>query len=379
MQRSARRYLVLLVAVAAVAFFLYKFGNSIALQGFHWSSVTESLRQANLALLGLGVVTIYTCFAIRSLRWMRFCRAIGATQFLHVYGATLMGFSCTFLLGRAGEPIRPVLIAKKDSLPVAPMFGVYVLERVSDMAATAVLAGIALLVFERSGGRLGGSDPMVAKARSAGMLLLVLLIGAVLFLIYFRHKGGEWLEQRLQNPKWRVGWREKIAVLLEGFSDGLRGIRTWSDLGVLILYTVIHWVLVACVYLWVAHAFGGKLGELTYSGAILVLAFGMVGSAVQLPGVGGGAQLATFLVLTLIFGVEKGPAATMSIVVWLIGFASCCFVGLPLLFREGWSMGELRRMAEAEERAGEAVLLEEAEHGGKPSTQGSKDRGERTP
>jgi len=110
-----------------------------------------------------------------------------------------------------------------------------------------------------------------------------------------------------------------------------------------------------------------------------VLAFGMVGSAVQLPGVGGGAQLATFLVLTLIFGVEKGPAATMSIVVWLIGFASCCFVGLPLLFREGWSMGELRRMAEAEERAGEAVLLEEAEHGGKPSTQGLKDRGERTP
>jgi len=379
MQRSTRRYLILLVAAAALAFFLYKFRNSITLQGFHWSQVGESLRHANLALLGLGIVTIYACFAIRSLRWMRFCRAIGRTDFWHVYSATLMGFSCTFLLGRAGEPIRPVLIAKKDSLPVAPMFGVYVLERISDMAATAVLAGTALLLFERSGRQFGTNDPMMAAARSAGILLLVFLVGAVLFLVYFRHRGGAWLSHRLENPAWRSGWREKIAVLLEGFSDGLQGIRTWGDLGVLIGYTAIHWVMVASVYLWVAHAFGGDLAQLTFSGAVLVLAFGMVGSAVQLPGVGGGAQLATFLVLTLILGVEKGPAATMSIVVWLVGFASCCLVGLPLLFREGWSMGELRRMAQAEERAGEAVLLDEAERGGKPSVEQQKDSGEHSP
>jgi hypothetical protein len=104
-----------------------------------------------------------------------------------------------------------------------------------------------------------------------------------------------------------------------------------------------------------------------------------VGSAVQLPGVGGGAQLATFLVLTLIFGVEKEPAATMAIVVWLVGFASCSLVGLPLLFREGWSMGELRRMAQAEERAGEAVLLAEAEGGKQVSASDSADLRERTP
>jgi hypothetical protein len=30
-------------------------------------------------------------------------------------------------------------------------------------------------------------------------------------------------------------------------------------------------------------------------------------------------------------------------------------VGLPLLFREGWSMGELRRMASAEAQAAEAA------------------------
>jgi glycosyltransferase 2 family protein len=379
MQRNARRYLLLVLALAALTFFLYKFRNSISIQGFHWSMVGESLRQARISLLLLALVTIYVCFAIRALRWIRFSRTIygraesashqrvqnaaGRTHFWSVYSATLMGFSCTFLLGRAGEPIRPVLIGKKESLPIPAMFGVYVLERISDMAATAVLAGAALLLFERHG-MLGGESRFVSEARSAGVVLLVLLLAAISFLIYFRHHGATWLAGRLQNPKWRTGWRERIAVLLEGFSDGLQGIRTWGDLGVLVWYTALHWTAVTLVYVWVAHAFGGALGHLTFAGALLVLAFTMVGSAVQLPGVGGGAQLATFLVLTLIFGVESEPAATMSIVVWLIGFAGCCLVGLPLLFREGWSMGELRRMAQAEEQAGEAALLEEAEHGG---------------
>ena len=368
MRRSFRHYLVLLFALLAVAFFLYKFRNSIAIEGFHWAAVEESLGHARIELLLLGVVTIYGCFAVRALRWIRFQRSLYGPQggevtrhFWNVYSATLMGFSCTFLLGRAGEPIRPVLIGKKESLPIPSMFGVYVLERVFDMAATAVLAGAALVLWHRSG-RSASASHFVSEARSAGVALLVLLVAAIVFLIYFRYYGAGWLAKRLQNPKWRRGWREKIAVLLEGFSEGLQGIRSWSDLGVLVLYSAVHWTGVVFVYLWVAHAFGGALGRLSVPGALLVLAFTMVGSAVQLPGVGGGAQLATFLVLTLIFGIKDEPAAVMAIVVWLIGFAGCCLVGLPLLFREGWSMGELRRMAQAEERAGEAVLLDGAEH-----------------
>ncbi len=196
------------------------------------------------------------------------------------------------------------------------------------------------------------------------MLLLVGLAGVVVFLIYFRYHGAAWLAKKLEQPKWRRGWREKIAVLLEGFSDGLRGVRTWSDLGALAGYTAAHWLLVVFIYLWVAHAFGGQLASLGFAGATLVLAFTMVGSAAQLPGGVGGSQLATFIVLTLIFGVEKEPAAIVTVVLWLITFAGCSLAGLPLLLREGWSMGELRRMAREEEKAGEAELLAEAEHGG---------------
>ncbi len=364
MLQKSKKYILLVLAVLAAAYFVYKFRNAISLQGFRWGMVAESLRGARISLLLVAFAAIYACYAIRSLRWMRFCRALGATHFGNVYSATLMGFTCVFLLGRPAEPIRPVLIARKDSLSVARMFGVYVLERVFDMAATAVLAGYALLMFERGGiaGAEGENGPLMKVARPAGVALLAGLVVAVAFLVYFRHHGAGWLARKLEHESWRHGWRKKFAALLEGFSEGLQGIRTWRDLAALVAYSVAHWALVIFVYVWVLDAFGGQLARTTFAAATLVAAFTLVGSAAQAPAIGGGSQAATFLVLTLIFGVEKEPAAVASIVLWLVSFAGCCVAGVPLLLREGWSVGELRRMARAEEKAGEAELLAEAEH-----------------
>jgi hypothetical protein len=69
MDRTARRLVIVVVAVAALGYFFYKFRNSITLEGFHWSMVWESLRDANLGLLVLALVVIYGCFAIRAIRW----------------------------------------------------------------------------------------------------------------------------------------------------------------------------------------------------------------------------------------------------------------------------------------------------------------------
>ena len=45
------------------------------------------------------------------------------------------------------------------------------------------------------------------------------------------------------------------------------------------------------------------------------------------------------------------PAVAAAIVMWLISFAVCALAGIPLLIREGWSLGELRQMAKNEEAA----------------------------
>ncbi len=363
MRRSLRKFIILLLAVVALAALLYKFRNSIALEGFRWSVLGDSWRHANLYLLLLGVVSTYVAYLIRAFRWKRMSRYLGPSKIASLYSATLMGFACVFLLGRAGEPIRPLLIARKEKLPISGMFGVYLLERALDAGATAVFAGLALIAISRGGLTAARGTPLMHAVQTGGALFLVAFAVLAAFLVYFRLHGAgvvaRRFEQSVLEGKNRTGWRAKLAALIAGLSEGLHALRTWGDLGAAVGWTAAHWILVVYIYVWVAHAFGGRLAALDFSGAMLVLAFTMVGSALQLPGVGGGAQVATFLVFTVIFGVEKEPAAAAAISTWLITFASSILVGVPLLLREGWSMGELRRVASAEK---EAVVLEAEEH-----------------
>ncbi|MGH9702577.1 MAG: lysylphosphatidylglycerol synthase domain-containing protein, partial [Candidatus Acidiferrales bacterium] len=126
---------------------VYRFRGAITLEGFRWSLLISSIRDARYSFLLFGVLGTYFAYLIRSLRWMRFSQSLGPTRLSHVLPATIMGFAAVFMLGRVGEPVRPLLIARKDKVPVASTFGIWVLERVMDAAAAAVLAGLALLVY----------------------------------------------------------------------------------------------------------------------------------------------------------------------------------------------------------------------------------------
>ncbi len=360
---SLRKLLILAVLLVVLGLLVYRFRGVIHLEGFSWDRLGQTLRQARGSLLLLSVAAIFAGYAIRSLRWMRFSRYLGQPNFGHVYSSTLMGFTAIFLLGRAGEPIRPLLIARKDRLPVASMFGIYFLERVFDTGSTAVLTGIGLLTLPRLAFNPESQGDFFMAARSAGLALLVFLLGAAAFLVYFRLHGAGALKQWLSSWRAGSGWKRRLGNMFAGFSDGLQAIRTWPDLLAAIAYSGAHWVLIALLYLWVPHSFGGRLAQIDFSGALVVLGFTLAGSAFQLPGVGGGSQVASFLALTIIFGVEQEPAAAASIVLWLVTFAASSLAGVPLLIREGWSMGELRRLARAEaaaEAAGAHAAIPEA-------------------
>lgn len=352
--RPYRKHVIAFVGIVALAALLYKFRNSITLEGFRWSVLGESLRHTRISLLLLSLGTIFVCYGIRSLRWIRFSQGMGALSFSGVFRATIIGFTSIFLLGRVGEPVRPLLIARRERVPVSGMFGVYVLERVLDGSAAAVFAGIALVMLSHMRSNIAQSSALLTTARAAGMVLLAGMLGVIVFLTYFRLHGAGALNRKLARAKDGHGWRAKLAMIISGFSDGLQGIRTFGDLAVVVLYTAVHWFLIALVYLWVPWSFGGALGAITLSGAMLVLAFTIIGSTLQLPGVGGGAQVASFLVFTVVFGIEKEPAAAAAILIWVITFAAVSIPGIPLLFHEGWSMGELKQLARAEANAEES-------------------------
>jgi len=214
-------------------------------------------------------------------------------------------------------------------------------ERLFDITTTTVMAGTALLA---------GATPAstVTIARSAGAGLLFVLVLAIGFLIYLRVHGAEFLQKRLAKWQGEIRWRQRVAGVVNGLVSGLHSIRTVSDLLAAVFYSALHWFLIALVYFWVVRAFGEDFDSITLPGATLVLAFTMVGSVLQLPTVGGGSQLASFFAFTTWFRVEQEPAIAAANVLWLITFASCSLAGVPVLIREGWSLGKLLHLAETD-------------------------------
>jgi len=186
--------------------------------------------------------------------------------------------------------------------------------------------------------------------------LLAAVTGLIAILVVYRLHGAAVLDRGLERWRTAGGFRTRFASAITGISEGLQAIRTSSDLLAAIFYTAAHWVLATLIYLGVAKAFGEAFlhSDMNFSGAMLILAVTLVGSVLQLPGVGGGAQIASFIGMTKIFGVEQEPAAAIAVVLWIITFAGCTLAGIPLLIHEGMSFGELRKLARAEAEAEEA-------------------------
>jgi uncharacterized membrane protein YbhN (UPF0104 family) len=189
--------------------------------------------------------------------------------------------------------------------------------------------------------------------RHGAWVLIAAVSGLIALLVYYRLHGAGAVDRGLERWRTAGGIRSRVASVITGISEGLQAIRTLSDLWAALIYTALHWALAVLIYLWIAKAFGDAFlhTDMNFSGAMLILAVTLVGSALQLPGVGGGAQIASFIGMTKIFGVEQEPAAAIAVVLWIITFASCTLVGIPLLIHEGMSVGELRKLARAEAEA----------------------------
>src|SRR5271155_5165092 len=221
MSSRSRNILLGLLAVLVVVFLVHQAHGFSHIGSFSGTKLLAAIRSANLYDLVLALVLIYACYGIRSLRWQVFQHNLGSARYAAIVKMTIAGFAAVFLLGRAGEPVRPLLIARKEKLPVADVFGIYVLERLFDVASTAVLASIALILFKSHVHTGAGAAKFEAAARTTGMLFFAAVLAAVAFLVYLRLHGATWLESRLSGWIGVSGWRATVARVLLGFARGV--------------------------------------------------------------------------------------------------------------------------------------------------------------
>ena len=334
---------------AVAAFLLYRFRTAL-----HLRESWEAARNADSRYLLAGVALIYLCYFLRALRWQQLQKHVGNAPLLPIFGMTLAGFSAVYLFARLGEPVRPMLLSRKCKVPLADIFGIYALERFIDM----LFAGVILAVWFFLTTAERGANPALEPVRkTAGTILTIGAVGVAALIVYVRTHGAAMIEGRLESWQTASGSKASIARIVLGIVRGFKTIKSWRDFAIVLGLSVLHWFLIILVYQLVEVGFGGKLATLRFQDSVLIVALTMVGSLLQLPGIGGGPQAVMTAAFTQFYQVPREAAFAAAMVMFLITFGVGSLVGAPLLFNEGLSLGQLRRMRAQEDEEIDAETM----------------------
>lgn len=354
MSSRTKILLAVVVALAVIVFAAMQIGTSQDWQRFRWQDVWTSFRDLRLSYLLLAIGMVFASYLFRCFRWREFLRHMKIAGMWNLIVGTLVGFSAVALLGRPGEVLRPWLIARKEGMTVASQAAAWTLERVFDSLSVSGFLGLALYFASAGGGFPEGHQELLESFRRGGLVLFAGSVALGIAVVQLRkrsrliHSLLAWLGRPLPH-----GIQVHLEKISDSFAEGLAGIDNWRSLVACMIYSLLVWLSVVIAYWVVFQALGGPMSGLGLSAAVLVAAAAVVGSVAQLPGVGGGQQVAIALTLSRLFDVPIAMAATAALLLWALSFMLVLVPGLPLTAHEGLSWQRLRTVAEEELETGQ--------------------------
>ena len=312
-------------------------------RGIDWTTVGEHWRKANLWLLLIGSLLINATLILRAVRWIWFLKPITKANFWDALAATVIGFGCIFLLGRAGDVVRPLMLSLRTRIKASATIATILIERVFDMTAVGALFAVNLLFIELP----PNSSISMDKLRVTGILMVCAMILGIglLVLLRLRAQFVLGLFEKL------FGWLPKKILdfglgLLTHLADGLGVLMNARALLATVGHTVLIWGTIALSYWFVVRGFGL---EFSPSQIVFVLGAGLVGSLIPTPGGSAGAFHVAAQKGFIALDVEQNLAASIAIAVHFISFGSPFVWAIFYLLRTDISLGQIRTMMSGQE------------------------------
>lgn len=346
---SKRRLIIFAVVCLVLAALIYL--QFRTWKNFDWGVFLAETRTADPSRLVLALTAIYLVYYLRAVRWKIFLRPVRKTSAARLTPPQFIGFTGLALLGRPGEFIRPYLIARRENLPVSSQIAVWMVERIFDTGSVATLLAVALL------SRRLHTIPFFQENREVmyrvyhlGYILIGGVVLVALAAVVVRYQGealANWIEGHLERLAPRIA--HGVAQKVRSFGEGLNTIHDLGSAIQLVGISLLIWVLVGMAYIAVVKSYPDpQLQAIELPHVVLLMVSSMAGSVLQLPGIGGGSQLATIAVLAHIFEVPQELAVSCGIMLWVVTFMAVIPAGLLLAHREHVSLRELEKEAESE-------------------------------
>ncbi len=332
MRAHLRTVVVFGLAVALVAWFL---------RNADLSSVAAELRRGRPGLLVLALGTTLTTYVTRSLRWQYLLRGIGPTHFVTAFRTTVIGFAASFLLpARAGELVRPYLLARQEGLPFTATFATVVLERVLDMVTVLILFSAYLL----SGPGAEQASPAMFRAVKVGGVAAGAVTAAILVVFFLLAGRPEALGRAVLRVERVLPARlaHLVARLAQTFAEGLAAVRNPRHLAMVLLWSFPLWLSIA-LGIWL-----GSLAfhiQISFPASFLIMTVLVVGVAVPTPGAVGGYHEAYRLAVTTFFHAPNDRAVGAALILHAISFVPVTLLGIVFMAQEGLTLGRVRVLA----------------------------------
>jgi uncharacterized protein (TIRG00374 family) len=343
MRSHVRTIVVLAIAVALVAVFLYNVNL--------WA-VVAAIGRARPEWIAVSLAASFVSLAIRAMRWKYLLEPLGSTTFAATFRATAVGFAASAILpARAGEVIRPYFLARQTPpdpnghMTATGAFATIILERLLDIVTVLMLLASFVFVFGRNLATVNPSGFAVVKWAGVSAALVA---GVALVVLFVLAGAPERLGQamaRLERvlPSRLAGL---IAGLAETFVRGLGTIRRPSRLLAALAWSLPLWLSIASGIWAMTMAFRFAM---PFTGSFLMIALLTLGVAVPTPGAVGGFHEAFRVGATVFYGAPDDAAVGAAIVMHLFSIGPSLLLGLTFAAQEGLNLGGMQRLAKQAE------------------------------
>ncbi len=304
-----------------------------------WAEILSA--RLDLLAAALGVTALQ--YVMRALRWQYLLRPIGEAKFSTTFRATVIGFAASAVLpARAGEVLRPYLLARWEGLSATATFATILLERVLDLATVVVLLALFFLFFDPG---LAALNPALYRGVQIGGLMAgVAAVGAlatVFLLAGHPETLGRWALRAERLLPARAA--RALAFAVENFIGGLAVMRQPRRLLIALALSVPLWLLITAAIWLGAAAFQIVF---PFSSTLLFNALIVVGVSVPTPGGVGGFHEAFRIGATAFFGAPNDRAVGAAIVLHAISIVPVVLLGLVFMAQAGLDLAGMRRLAQ---------------------------------
>lgn len=310
---------------------------------FDWSRFLATLTAVDWSWLVLSICLMLLTYFGRALRWEVMLRPLRPRANLwNLCSATVIGFTAVVLLGRAGEVVRPYLISVKEKVAFSSQMAAWLLERVLDALVVLLIFAFALTQAPGDEAHIGAGLAWFFK--TGGYLVGFICLACLLFLFVFRNFSGTARKRILAAVSFlpQASFR-RIEATLDAFIEGMQSTRNRGFLALLLFYTLLEWAVIVAGYYFLFRAFAAT-STFALLDVLVFVGFVSFGSIVQIPGIGGGVQVATVIVLTELFGLTFESATGMALLIWILSFVIIVPFGLLFAFQEGINWRKFRHL-----------------------------------